>query len=508
VGSLRTWLCVPLLLGGCQSWNDAHLRSSWATLQQAEDETARLEAARELCQHDTTRAADLLADHLGAFVGSDAEAYLAVAVAKGRDGGFQWLSRRIYDAPLHEAFTDAFDAGSDAPARLDWPALADALERCAPDSPEADRWLALLALADDGESSNHVREALGLGEEESPLRRRIRDALDHADMPRVLPPAFLSALGAPRDEAESEWLLRRYRLAFEDSLEEYDVWNDEAFVALSSAWAQAFPDDEIPLPEDDRELAGKLSALGAGELSDEDFPSFREAAAFMLRHHRSGWARLVELYAEAEALPSNALSYACRASARECIEVLQGGSVNDIASAADVAPALDLKDGEIALNLGCGSLPEPEARQLVARGFGSGMPLRIRQAAVACLQSLGDDVSAQWRELLPEAIAAHQWSEAEMIAAVAPELIDDTLRTALIASVKRGEIRAVDIPTLIAAADEGAELVRQGILALDPDAFEHIRPGAIRSSLAPIAEHVRNPPPPGRLLVFDGTSCF
>jgi hypothetical protein len=484
---LRLSLGLSLLACSCQSWSGLRARSDWAALQAAETDQQTLDAARDLCQDETAPVADALEASLGAYAGTDAEAYLAVAVAKARPNGMQWLARRFYRTSLNEAFIDLFDPDAENTGRIDWPTLADALMIGPVGDPEADRWLALMALADDGETTTHVREALATNAD---VRLRVREALDRVDMPRRVSPGLLGAFGPPANEAESAWLVARYRSAFEHSLEQRSIDDNEEYEQLRGSWTLAFAEAAPPVPERDLAIMRVLRPLLSTDDAPDVAPSFEEVAAFMTRHQRTNWIRVVQVYADGEALPSNALAHVCRASVIECANVLASGVVNDVAGAADVAPALDLPEGEDALSVACSALPRPEARQLAARASGAGMPLVIRESAAACLASFGDDVSALWRELLPQAVAAKSWRDAEIIASIAHEAIDPSVRAQMIGAVRRGEVRALDVPWLLVDDEDGAELVRQAILASDPNALDGLAPGALRPLLAPVAEHV------------------
>ena len=452
----RLTFTLPVLLAACLAGPKDQAAAAWSDVQFAEDEAEKVAAARLLATNATPDVAFNVANSLGAYVGSDAEVYLAVAVARNRPDGLKWLARRTYGMSLDDAFSDILSGGEPIP-RLDWVALADALVVAMPDDGEASRWLALMSIAEDGESSDRVRELLT---SDMSVRARVRSALDARDMPTVLPAELLAAFGTPQDEDEESWLTRAYRRAFASALDDAPISETDHWDDLEEAWTTAFPDAAVPVEEDDRVIVDALpDILSPVAEPSEDTPPFRDVAAFMIRHQRTEWSDLLAAYQRWHALPSNALSYVCRVSADECSEALRSGIVKNVASAADVAPALDLEHGDGTLITACDALSHDEARLLAERGRSNGAPFAIRESALTCLTILGDSPQALWADLVSEAAGTHRWIEAEDALTASGIAVSPEIANAALEAMRDGTVAALDIPVLLGASTEGAALL-------------------------------------------------
>jgi hypothetical protein len=419
----------------------------------------------------TPRVARDVANNLGAFTGDSAEIYLAAGVASTRPEGVRWLAHRVYGTSLGDAFRDVFDpaAGSE---RDDSPELVNALAICTPSDTLADRWLALLALAQPSPSD----AARALIATDPSLRRRIRNAFDQPGLPKVLPADVLSEFGRPADAAESSWLVSRYKAAFADAIEGtvFGGWPEAK--ALETAWLHSFPDEALPLPAEDREIFVFAPRIldndddgdEEGGRAPEHFP-FRDVAAFMMRHGSIGWALVLGRYAEWGELPSDAVSFPCRSSAAECAEVLRRDDLAAIAGAVDVAPALDLPSGDVALATACDALGLDQSRALAELASGSHFGVAVREAAASCLTVKGADAEPAWRALARESAFEHRWRQVDRVAELSLTGLDEATRSAVLEQVRAGSVRPIEVPWVLAATPEGTELLRGDVRNAFPE---------------------------------------
>lgn len=444
-------------------------RASWDAVRLAAPGADQEAAAKALSQLATPEVAAVVQDHLGAFEGSDARAYLAALVARHRPEGAHWLARRVFGGQtLEDAFADLLDPSAvaedeEARAPLDWPVLVDALATVLPDDPGAAKWLALLALGDRGESTEEVRRRIA---DHTPVRGLVRAALDDRALPKTLPAPLFAAFAAPADEVEAAWLRGRYRLALSASLDDRSALDFEGFSSLRDAFAEAFPDEELPLDADDRTLATTLSAPDddAPAQADADGPpppagpSFADVASFLTRHRRTGWLPVVQRFAARAALPPNALALVCRFSAAECSDVLREQLEGLAPAAADVAPALDLPGGDETLATACDLLQPPEARALAGRGAGAGMPVAVRESAVNCLTLMDTDEPPVAAEVLAQAVGEGRWDVANRLGMNHHGLVSPPQQEAAIQAAEAGTVGLADVEGLLLDDDVGTAL--------------------------------------------------
>lgn len=457
--SLPPGLLPAALLLACTACAEDLDRARWSLLLSGQADDPVAEAAA-LARAMTPELAAEVEARLGAFDGS-VRLNLLAGIAQARRDGVRTLAAKLYGRPLEQAFPLAFgliprEEDEDV-ALFDDADVADALADVLPDDPVAWLWLAAAADTPDSEVGARTRERMA---SDDAVRRHVRLGLDSPSLRRVTCPELLEALGTPDDIVEAEWLEARYRDALEDAVTGLPAGENSAATAILAAWSRAFDDADPPLPEEDLAIVRVL----ADEEDDSTLPPFDEVASFLERRRRTDWPSVMRTWKAEGLLTPDALARVCRVSSAECGEALREELFAGMPAAADVAPALDLEQGDELLATACDVLPEGEAIALARRGAGAAMDPAVRESAADCLALHSVEEPGLVREVLASAASQGRWEIAVRMSetfADAPEwLVGEAARQAA-----AGRVDPMQVAALLVQSEDGRAVLRDALAA-------------------------------------------